>query len=130
MVFLSFVVSSPLWTDIELCKGPCSLLFLPRWGLHLFCSIRFSRTNMSYDLAKAKQVKDGKKITWPLGISRPAISKPSSAEISASMSSSGLTVLLSQPCFDHFFGPCFRGHDKAGLLAFEALQGFPSFSND
>ena len=21
-------------------------------------------------------------------------------------------------CFDHFFGPCFRGHDEAGLLAF------------
>ena len=32
-------------------------------------------------------------------------------------------VPLSQPCFDHFFGPCFRGHDEAGLLAFEALQG-------
>ena len=28
-------------------------------------------------------------------------------------------------CFDHFFGPCFRGHDEAGLLAFEALQGLP-----
>ena len=27
-------------------------------------------------------------------------------------------VPLSQPCFDHFFGPCFRGHDEAGLLAF------------
>ena len=27
--------------------------------------------------------------------------------------------------FDHFFGPCFRGHDEAGLLAFEALQGLP-----
>ena len=25
---------------------------------------------------------------------------------------------LSQPCLDHFFGPCFRGHDEAGLLAF------------
>ena len=23
------------------------------------------------------------------------------------------------------FGPCFRGHDEAGLLAFEALQGLP-----
>ena len=34
-------------------------------------------------------------------------------------------VPLSQPCFDHFFGPCFRGHDEAGLLAFEALQGLP-----
>ena len=33
-------------------------------------------------------------------------------------------VPLSQPCFDHFFGPCFRGHDE-GLLAFEALQGLP-----
>jgi len=32
---------------------------------------------------------------------------------------------LSQPCFDHFFGPCFRGHDEASLLAFEALQGLP-----
>ena len=27
-------------------------------------------------------------------------------------------VPLSQPCFDHFFGPCFRGHNEAGLLAF------------
>ena len=27
-------------------------------------------------------------------------------------------VPLSQPCFDHFFGLCFRGHDEAGLLAF------------
>ena len=27
-------------------------------------------------------------------------------------------VPLSQPCFDHFFGSCFRGHDEAGLLAF------------
>ena len=34
-------------------------------------------------------------------------------------------VPLSQPCFDHFFGPCFRGHDEAGLLAFESLQGLP-----
>ena len=34
-------------------------------------------------------------------------------------------VPLSQPCFDHFFGLCFRGHDEAGLLAFEALQGLP-----
>ena len=34
-------------------------------------------------------------------------------------------ILLSQPCFDHFFGTCFRGHDEAGLLAFEALQGLP-----
>ena len=34
-------------------------------------------------------------------------------------------VPLSQPCFDHFFGPCFRGHDEAGLLAFEALRGSP-----
>ena len=34
-------------------------------------------------------------------------------------------VPLSQPCFDRFFGPCFRGHDEAGLLAFEALQGLP-----
>ena len=25
---------------------------------------------------------------------------------------------LSRPCFDHFFRPCFRGHDEAGLLAF------------
>ena len=34
-------------------------------------------------------------------------------------------VPFSQPCFDHFFGPCFRGHDEAGLLPFEALQGLP-----
>ena len=34
-------------------------------------------------------------------------------------------VPLSQPCFEHFFRPCFRGHDEAGLLAFEALQGSP-----
>ena len=34
-----------------------------------------------------------------------------------------IKVPLSQPCFGHFFGPCFRGHDEAGLLAFEALQG-------
>ena len=34
-------------------------------------------------------------------------------------------VPLSQPCFDHFFWPCFRGHDEAGLLAFESLQGLP-----
>ena len=34
-------------------------------------------------------------------------------------------VPLSQLCFDHFFGPCFRGYDEAGLLAFEALQGSP-----
>ena len=34
-------------------------------------------------------------------------------------------VPLSQPCFDHFLGLCFRGHDEAGLLAFEALQGLP-----
>ena len=27
-------------------------------------------------------------------------------------------VPVSQPCFDHFFGPCFRGHDETGLLAF------------
>ena len=38
---------------------------------------------------------------------------------------STVKVPLSQPCFDHFFGPCFRGHDEAGLLAFEALQGLP-----
>ena len=29
-----------------------------------------------------------------------------------------VNVPLSQPCFDHVFGPCFRGHDEAGLLAF------------
>ena len=34
-------------------------------------------------------------------------------------------VPLSQPRFDHFVEPCFRGHDEAGLLAFEALQGLP-----
>ena len=27
--------------------------------------------------------------------------------------------------FEHFFRPCFRGHDEAGLLAFEALRGSP-----
>ena len=32
-------------------------------------------------------------------------------------------VLENKRC--HFFGPCFRGHDEAGLLAFEALQGLP-----
>ena len=37
----------------------------------------------------------------------------------------GPLVPFSQPCFDHFYGPCFRGHDEAGLLAFEALQGLP-----
>ena len=31
-------------------------------------------------------------------------------------------VPLLQPCFDHFFGLCFRRDDEAGLLAFEALQ--------
>ena len=37
-------------------------------------------------------------------------------------------LLLSRslyPCFEHFFRPCFRGHDEAGLLAFEALRGSP-----
>ena len=34
-------------------------------------------------------------------------------------------VSLSQPCFEHFFRPCFWGHDEAGLLAFEALRGSP-----
>ena len=34
-------------------------------------------------------------------------------------------VSLSQPCFEHFFRPCFTGHDEAGLLAFEALRGSP-----
>ena len=34
-------------------------------------------------------------------------------------------VPKSQPCFEHFFRPCFRGHDEAGLLAFEALRGSP-----
>ena len=29
------------------------------------------------------------------------------------------------PCFYWFFGSCFGGHDEAGLLAFEALQGLP-----
>ena len=29
------------------------------------------------------------------------------------------------PCFYWFFGSCFGGHDKAGLLAFGALQGLP-----
>ena len=29
---------------------------------------------------------------------------------------------LSQPCFDHFFGPCFRGYDEA-VVGIEALQG-------
>ena len=34
-------------------------------------------------------------------------------------------VSLSQPCFEHFFRPCFWGHDEAGLLALEALRGLP-----
>ena len=34
-------------------------------------------------------------------------------------------VSLSQTCFEHFFRPCFRGHDEAGLLAFEALRSSP-----
>ena len=34
-------------------------------------------------------------------------------------------VSLSQPCFEHFFRPCFRSHDEARLLAFEALRGSP-----
>ena len=34
-------------------------------------------------------------------------------------------VPLSQPCFEHFCRPCFRGHDEAGLLAFEAPRGSP-----
>ena len=40
---VDFVVSSPPWTDLGLCKGPCSLLILPTWRLHLFLlnSIRF-----------------------------------------------------------------------------------------
>ena len=38
---------------------------------------------------------------------------------------STVEVPLSQPCFEHFFQPCFRGHDEAGLLAFEALRGSP-----
>ena len=29
------------------------------------------------------------------------------------------------PCFYWFFGSCFGSHDEAGLLAFEALQGWP-----
>ena len=39
-------------------------------------------------------------------------------------------VPLSQPCFEHFFQPCFRGHDEAGLLAFEALRGSPRPARD
>ena len=38
---------------------------------------------------------------------------------------STVEVPKSQPCFEHFFRPCFRGHDEAGLLAFEALRGSP-----
>ena len=38
---------------------------------------------------------------------------------------SSVEVPKSQPCFEHFFRPCFRGHDEAGLLAFEALRGSP-----
>ena len=31
---------------------------------------------------------------------------------------STVKVPLLRPCFYHFFWPCFRGHDEAGLLAF------------
>ena len=40
----------------------------------------------------------------------------------------GIGVPLSQPCFEHFFRPCFRGHDEAGLWhsrRSEAHQGLP-----
>ena len=39
----------------------------------------------------------------------------------------GLTVEIPlwPPCFYHFFGSCFGGHDEASLLAFEALRGSP-----
>ena len=37
----------------------------------------------------------------------------------------GLTVEIPlwPPCFYHFFGSCFGGHEEASLLAFEALRG-------
>ena len=34
-------------------------------------------------------------------------------------------IPLWPPCFCHFFGSCFAGHDEASLLAFEALRGSP-----
>ena len=37
---------------------------------------------------------------------------------SVNLQNATVKVPLSQPCCDHFFGPCFRGHDEAGLLAF------------
>ena len=47
-----------------------------------------------------------------------------------SLCASQVRLLLSRSLYrSHvlttFFGPCFRGHDEAGLLAFEALQGLP-----
>ena len=48
------------------------------------------------------------------------------SRVKAAGSSTTVEVPLSQPCFEHFFRPCFRGHDEAGLLAFEApLRGSP-----
>ena len=46
-------------------------------------------------------------------------------QISCVLDSCTVEVPLSQPCFEHFFRPCFRGHDEASLLAFEALRGSP-----
>ena len=37
---------------------------------------------------------------------------------SVNLQNATVKVPLSQPCCDHFFGPCFRGHDEASLLAF------------
>ena len=58
----------------------------------------------------------------------PAVAKstPTAAKLGCAFSHSAertVEVSLSQPCFEHFFRPCFRGHDEAGLLAFEALRG-------
>ena len=63
---------------------------------------------------------------WSVAVvmtNRPSANSMLSAK--SGMISPTVKVPLLQPCFDHFFGPCFRGHDEAGLLAFEALQGSP-----
>ena len=57
------------------------------------------QSNVLNDLAEAKRRRTEKKRCVPSPVAT-------------------VKVPLSQPCFDHFFGPCFRGHDEAGLLAF------------
>ena len=64
-----------------------------------------------------KQIRDPAAWTWMSTHTFFSLCVPSSVAT--------VKVPLSQPCFDHFFGPCFRCHDEAGLLAFEALQGLP-----